>query len=172
MASEDGQVLADVPEYIYKANEMQAAAVRFCIANPAALRYAPVFVRNDTEVLTEAVRRGEWNNRFLYWDLNKIKGHADLFDAVSQNMNFIEYKFQAWKHDYHFALISVRQNGELLGKLCKRFRKDADIVRTAVTQNGAALRFASETCRSDLGIVTAALRQNAAATKYIYGMNM
>jgi hypothetical protein len=71
------------------------------------------------------------------------------------------------KHPRVLALVALKKDGSLLGKLHPKWVAfDERVVLTAVAQNGIALQYADATYRDDKKIVLAAVHQNSCALQF------
>ena len=104
--------------------------------NPFDLCIAPLYIRNDVDMVRQAAER---------------------------DISAVAYAAQELRADAGFALSMAKNNGHALRYFSSELRRNRAIVLAAVENAGSALRYADEALQADEDIVLAAVRTDAKA---------
>jgi hypothetical protein len=119
--------------------------------NGLRLRFAPVNLQNDPEIVMSAVRQNGLALKFASDDLKNDP--KIVMTAVKQYGMSLGFTFNL-KKNREIVLEAVKQNGMSLQYASPNLKDDREIVLEAVKQNGMAIKYASENLQKDQKIIT------------------
>jgi len=155
------------------------------------LRYASDDLKNDKEVVIEAVRN-EWRalgfaSNLMKMDTdviiqaitsgcrladlsNNIYGNKEvIMEAVQHEGTALQLAAEELRNDKTVVYAAVRNDGTALQYASKMLKNDESIVLEAVKKNGSALRYASDSLRGNFEVVASAVKADSTALKFALG---
>ncbi len=130
------------------------AAVR---KNGKALEFASEELKDDLEVLIEAVQSNSFAFRHFSDEMNSL---VIALSEYYNDTNFVNLLKKINGFTKNNVLEEVQKKGCFLQCVPRSFKSDFDIVLAAVSQDGMALEYASDELQADNRIVEAALSNN------------
>ena len=112
------------------------------------LQFASEKLRNDKEVVREAIKQNGYTIRYASEELKNDK--EVVLEAVKQNGKALLYASKELRNDKEVVLEAVRQDGEALNYASKELKNDKEVVLEAVKQKGNAFWYASKELQNRL----------------------
>jgi hypothetical protein len=129
-----------------------------------ALKYASKALRNDPQIVIEAVKQD--GHALSYASVALRNDPQIVVEAVKQDGYALQFASAALRNDPQIVVEAVKQDGTALEFASEELKNDRQIVAEAVKQNGFALEYASKALRNDPQIVLEAVKQHGDALEF------
>lgn len=157
-------MLQEAPDELKQDVEVIEEAVQ---RNPESIQFMDIKLRNDSDFFTTLFLKHP-HYKILDYIGDDLKCDADFFLSILREgyLNAIEYASQELLLQKSFVLQCHEINPILLKNVPDKFFYEYDNVKELVQKDGLCLRYASHELQGDKTIVNLAVNQNVAAFQY------
>ena len=126
--------------------------------DPSILQYAPIYLRDDLEIVTEAVKR---DANCLQFASEGMQQNKDLLlEAIKQDKFDLENVSSSLLNDKEFVLELVKTEGEYIIYASDELKNDEEIAKEAVLNNEKAFKFIGEEAKKNEKVCQCALKND------------